>query len=363
MVTNIPAPYRERVHECASKLLRGDYHVVYAHELEPDREWKFERGDYSHSFLKKQFLTYRGRYIHFNFSIINELDRLNPEIVVTTGFNPVFLFAFLWTVLKKRQHVCMTDGWLRSEANLSVFHRWVRKFIYAHSHAFIGASKHSLDLYRSYGCTEPALFQSHLCADNETFAAFKENKKRYDFVFSGRFIPSKHPLFIAEVVREISKKKADTNILIMGSGPLKEDLLECLEEWKVNYSYVGFVNQTELPRHYSSARILLFPTTQECWGVVANEACSVGVPVMTCEQAGVAGDLIIHNHNGFVLPLDVETWARHALLLLTDAKLYSKMSANSIAKVKEYNFENAAQGISDAVRYAETNKKTIQKGQ
>jgi putative transposase len=54
---------------------------------------------------------------------------------------------------------------------------------------------------------------------------------------------------------------------------------------------VGYFSQNELPYYYALTRVFLFPTLLDPWGVVANEACAAGVPVITCSNAGAAGDL------------------------------------------------------------------------
>jgi glycosyltransferase involved in cell wall biosynthesis len=355
MITNIPAPYREKVHERASAMLEGEYHVLYAHEIEPDRQWEFERGRYSQAFLKKRYFKYKDRYIHFNFNIIKELNRLNPQVVITTGYNPFFLFAFIWALLKKRKHICMTDGWIGSERHLSWVHRAIRRIVFRYSSAFIGASKHSLNLFIRYGCNKNALFQSQLCANNDLFRNHIPTEKKFDIIFSGQFIPRKMPLFFVEVAAKLTKRLKHCRALVMGDGPLKEKFIKKLKENDIEFSYSGYVQQKDLPNYYASGRILLFPTLLDPWGVVVNEACAVGLPVITCENAGVAHDLIIHEHNGYILPLDVDVWVQHALQLLENEALYKKMSDNSLVKVQEYSFERAARGIVEAIRFSENN--------
>jgi len=145
MVTNIPAPYRETMHELISRKVTG-YHVIYCQQCEANREWEFEKGRYSRSFLRNRVFCYKKRFIHINPDVWTELNHRNPNIVITTGFNPTHLIAFLWCFLNNRKHICMNDGWLGSESSLSPVHRLIRKCVYNRTVAFIGASKHSLDL-------------------------------------------------------------------------------------------------------------------------------------------------------------------------------------------------------------------------
>lgn len=351
-VTNMPVPYRERIHERVSKRINGDYHVIYCHHREPNRLWNVELGTYGKSFLRDSFVVWNEIFIHINFDVWSVLNRLNPDVVVTTGFNPTFLFAFLWCLKKRRKHISFHDGWMRSESNLTFGHVLIRKLVYRSSAAFLSPSRNGLDWFRHYGCPEEALFQSHLCADNELYKRFAGvTAKEFDLAFSGQFIERKMPLFFAEVAKLLKTKKPDLRVLLMGDGPQREAVLEILRAGKVDFHYAGFLSQAELPHYYASAKILLFPTMLEPWGVVANEACAAGVPVITCPNAGVAGDLVIDGYNGFVLELNAHVWCEQAWKLLNDETLLNAFSQNALTKVQDYNYDAAADGVVSALKY------------
>jgi len=358
LITNIPAPYRETIHELISTKITGNYTVLYCDQKEPNRDWSFALGNYKHIFLKRKMLTYKERYIHINTDVWGKLNHLNPDVVITAGsFNPTMLIAFGWSKIKRKIYIPMTDGWLISENNLTILHKWVRKIVYKFSDAYIGASKHSIDLYKSYGCKDEQIFQSHLCANNQLFLQSINQEKKYDLMFSGQFIERKMPLFFAEVAQLIKAKRGKCSVLILGSGELKDAFLSKLEEYGIEMSYAGYVSQNELPSYYASAKIFLFPTLQDPWGVVANEAMAAGTPVITCENAGVAGDLVIHDVNGCVLPLDVEIWAEKTAFLLNNSETYARLSKQALIDVQNFSYENAAQGIVDATEYSLTERK------
>ncbi len=367
-VTAMPTPYREAIHERVSRSLDGDYHVVYCNMQEPNRLWKVEPAKYSKSFLKKSFfkLVYnigaektskasrRVRdkvFVHVNFDVWPELNRLDPQIVITTGFNPTFLFAVVWCAIKRRKHISFTDGWLKSEEHLTFIHTFIRRLVFRWSSAFLGASRHSLELFRHYGCPERAIFQSHLCANNDYYKGFIGSDKKYDIVFSGQFIERKMPLFFAEVAILLKSMKPDLRVLLLGDGADRQKFIDALQNGGVDFDYKGYVSQVDLPAHYASAKIFLFPTEMDPWGVVANEACAVGVPVITCSNAGVANDLILNGYNGFVLTLDANLWAEHVMRLLGDNSLWNRFSRNALQKVQEYNYDAAAEGIMKAIKF------------
>ncbi len=350
LVTNMPVPYRERVHEVVARQLDG-YHVLYAVPREPNRQWHVEPGSYQHAFLRKAVLPYRDGYIYANLDIWSALDKLDPAVVITTGFSPTFLLAFAWARRRGRAHIPFTDGSLRSERDLSALHFALRRWVFGQSQAFVGASRHALDLYRHYGAPDTGLFRSYLCADNDRYARFVGAPAEFDVVFSGQLIPRKHPLFFADVLTLLKRRKPNLRALVLGDGPERARLLAALAANRVDHHYAGFVTQRELPAFYARARVMLFPTKKDPWGVVANEANAAGLPVITSPHAGAAGDLVLHGENGYVLDLKRELWAEHTWHLLSNEPLRRAMSRRGLARVREYNYDAAASGIVAAVRH------------
>jgi glycosyltransferase involved in cell wall biosynthesis len=356
IVTNIPAPYRLPIYNFLAQEPDIDLHVVFCSGREPDREWNLGQAGFAHTFLNQSFVRYRGRFIHINHDVWSVLLSLRPDVVVTTGFNPTHLLAYAWARLHGARHVAMTDGTLESEARLTALHRWIRRHVYVHTAAFIAASDGGMRLYRSYGIEDDAMFKSHLCADNALFFDAPPQAKRYDLMFCGRFEAVKNPFFALDVARETARRLGRrVSIVFVGSGGLEAGLRAYARnlETEVETVFAGFARQEALPAWYGASRVFLFPTQWDPWGVVANEACAAGVPVLVTEAAGAANELVRDGENGYVLPLDLDQWAGAAVRLLTDASLVAAMATRCRAIVDEYNYVNAARGIAMAVRSAD----------
>ena len=355
MVTNIPAPYRLPVYQIVADTQGIELNTYFFAGSEPDRQWDLPQGKFKQFFLKEYFITLGGRFIHINPDIWSHLSTFKPDVVITTGFNPTHLLAYAYARLHGLRHVAMTDGTLESEVKLSGVHRWVRRRVFAGTQAFIGASDGAFALYKSYGIRADRVFKSHLCANNAAFLSAPQIQKQFDFIFCGRFVAIKSPLFVIALAQEVARRLGRTvTILFVGSGDMEPQMkaAAAAAATDVNATFAGFAKQGDLPKLYGSARIFVFPTLWDPWGVVANEACAAGLPVLVSPHAGSAGELVRHGENGFVLPLQIQDWADAACNLLSDSKLYSSMAAKSLELVQEYSFENSALGIVNAIKVA-----------
>lgn len=357
LVTNIPAPYRLPIYEGVARARGVELTVFFCSGREPDREWDLRAAQFKQVFLKEKFISVGGKFIHNNPDVWPALKAFKPDVVITTGFNPTFLVAYLYARLFGAKHIAMTDGTDFTESHLSVVHRWVRRWVYRGTSAFVGASLGSFRLYRSYGLPPKSLFQSHLCANNDAFLNAATNKDRpFDLVFSARFVPGKNPLFALDVAQGVARSLGrQVRLLLLGSGELQSPMEQAAHKMQddVDVVFAGFVKQAELPDYLAKAKLMLFPTSIDTWGVVANEACAAGVPVMVTPMAGVANELVVNGETGFVCELNLARWVDQACEVLKDEALRSRLAAAAIERVKAYSFDHAASGILAAVKHAQ----------
>jgi glycosyltransferase involved in cell wall biosynthesis len=366
LVTDIPAPWREKVYENVYKKLDPEFHVVYCNSNEKRRLWNFPLGNHPKTFLKGITIsTENTKENYINWGIIPLMLRSRPEIVVCFSLNPTIFIVFAVAKLLKAKIIVFADTWLGRDTGLSLLQTWARKLAYGIiPDAYLGASRQTLNLYRYYNknVEDERLFISNLCADNDYFMnklMGMDIQKKYDIMFSGRIVDLKNPLFFAEVAARVKEKLGRCKVLIIGDGDekLKKRIFQIFEEHGVDYDFPGFIKHSDLPEYYSKSRILLLPTSGDCWGVVINEAMISGVPVITTNMTAAAGELVLDGINGYVLPLDVDSWAEKIVSLLNDSEKFYQFSKAAKETVIGFNFKKASEGIIHAIEYVEQNLK------
>ncbi|TFW36316.1 glycosyltransferase family 4 protein [Massilia horti] len=348
LVTNGPAPYRIPALNRLAETPGISLHVIYCCKREPNREWNLPDSRYTSTYLRERIIRFRDTYIHNNPDVVKALRQAAPDVIITTGFNPTHLYAIGYGLYHGLPHVAMTDGTFDSEQCLSALHRWIRRFVYARSQAFIYASLGGKRLYASYGIPDERCFGACLCVDNSAYSSMPDQARPFDLLFCGRIEAVKNPFFALDVARRVAGRLGrPVSILFVGTGSLEQQLKQkaLLYRDQVHASFNGFASQEQLPGLYQSARLFLFPSTFDPWGVVANEACAAGLPVLVSPHAGVAGELVLDGENGFVAELEPNLWTGHVLSLLTDPARYQQFSERSRQVVSRYTFDHASQGI------------------
>jgi glycosyltransferase involved in cell wall biosynthesis len=123
-----------------------------------------------------------------------------------------------------------------------------------------------------------------------------EASGRLSLIWAGTFSIRKGAHYLLDAWRE-GRLGRHARLRVFGSVGLPERVLQPLPE---GIEFLGSVPRTELLEHYRQADALIFPTLCDGFGLVATEAWSRGVPVITTDRAGAA-DLLRPGTNGLII--------------------------------------------------------------
>jgi glycosyltransferase involved in cell wall biosynthesis len=145
-------------------------------------------------------------------------------------------------------------------------------------------------------------------------------------LFVGRLIPRKGLPFLVEAARSIVNERAETAFVVVGNGPLKNQLASYLEKINLSGSFVflGDVGEDMLAALYNCADVFAFPSIQEGLGIVLLEAQATAKPVVAFDVGGVH-EAILDKETGFLVKPDSHDLADAILRLLSDRSLRERM--------------------------------------
>jgi glycosyltransferase involved in cell wall biosynthesis len=156
-------------------------------------------------------------------------------------------------------------------------------------------------------------------------------------LFVGSLIPRKGLNVLVEAAKKIVKEKAETKFLIVGDGPLKNQLSISLESANLsgNFKFLGNLEEDELSAVYNCADVFVLPSIQEGQGIVLLEAEASGKPVVAFDAGGV-NESMLNGETGLLVKRKSDEELADALLkLLDDRNLREKMGVNGRRFVTE----------------------------
>jgi glycosyltransferase involved in cell wall biosynthesis len=236
-------------------------------------------------------------------SFVNALvDRTRPDIVCAGGRN----IATLRGLHRARRRygtttVMVTDfiwSGTRAQRALQALFTVIRP--YAYEAAFVPGAR-STEYVRRLGFPLERIFTGVFTLDRAGFApvaggsAYRWTEPR--FLFCGRLAPEKAPDVLAQAYRIYRQGSADPwPLQVVGQGPFDGGLAG-----ELGVIMSDFVQPNALPDIYAEAGALILPSRFDCWGVVALEACTAGLPLVISDGCGAADDLVTPA-NGFTVP-------------------------------------------------------------
>lgn len=355
IITNIPAPYRVDFFDYLQKNY-GEYEftIIYSSRNEDNRNWDIDQEKMKNSvFLESKTLKIKKRYdnyyLHIPVGVCKVLNKLKPDVVVGSEYNPTVLQALYYCKSKKVPFISWTDGTLFSERNRNFVQKFLRKFVVSKADAFIASSTKSKEAQIFYGADEKKCHTSFLAVDVEKYIQKPQGKGEGKILCVGSLIERKGVdlLFIA-----LSKVKSNFSVYLAGDGEEKDVLKALAEELKISdkVHFLGQLNRAELLKHYADSDLFVFPTREDCFALVILEAMCAGLPIVCSKYADGAYDLIEENVNGLIVdPYDAEKFASSIDAVLSDKELQNKMQAESGKVLDKFRFENIAKGYMAAI--------------
>jgi glycosyltransferase involved in cell wall biosynthesis len=157
----------------------------------------------------------------------------------------------------------------------------------------------------------------------------------------------------------ISKRK-DVVFIIGGDGPLLNYHKELAGKLVVKdyIVFTGAIPRDIIPKYYAASDIVVVPSLQESWGLVATEAMACGKPVIASNVGGLP-DQIIDGFNGFLVPpRSPKTIADKILYLLENPSEARRIGRNGRMLAEEkYDIEKRVDKIIEIYKKLLENKK------
>src|ERR1700744_5013736 len=228
--------------------------------------------------------------------------------------------------------------------------------------AVLAIGKANARYWRHYLGEDMPIFSMPYAVDNAFF------KRRADEVAAGRDalraelrLDSGRPVILFASKLQERKRCADLvaahamlgqprpYLLIVGDGQERQSL-ERQAAGDADIRFLGFRNQTQLPRFFDLCDVFVLPSRHEPWGLVVNEAMNAGRPTVVSDDVGCQQDLVREGETGAVFPAgDVAALAAAIERVLETPERAARMGAAARAHIGRFSFEQDVAGLRRAL--------------
>lgn len=187
-------------------------------------------------------------------------------------------------------------------------------------------------------------------------------KKQYgikdtDFVimYVGRLGPEKNITFLARAQKQIVKKHKNCKLVIVGEGPMKNELEKITSSIRENVIFTGKIPQSDIQYYYRLADVFATASKFETQGLTVIEALASGVCAL-CILDDSFKDALIDNVNGNFFETEKE-YVDLVDKLMTDEKLLNKYKKNAIKTANEHSYLTFGDKVLEVYEFAIKNNK------
>jgi glycosyltransferase involved in cell wall biosynthesis len=355
IVIGARAPYMHRLYERLGAELDRPLHVLACSAREAARQWDLPDPTAYRFEVVPGLRWYRSAVsnLYINPAIVPRLTALRPSVVIVNDFAPTMLMAAWTTRILGRPYGVRTDGVPETDPGRRSWpHRMIRHLLVPPARFGLGASAGSLDLLARYGLASERLALAPLFPawDPPATAPSPEAERPFDLLFCGILNEEvKGARFFTEVVLACQARGRALRVRIAGDGPLRAEMKARLSAAGIDAQFDGFVQQADLAAVYASARLFLFPSRGDVWGIVIQEALQSGTGVLASPHSGAARELVEAWDCGLVRPMTVEGWAEAALRLLDEPALRTTLRDRAAPALARFSLAAATAAYQTAI--------------
>lgn len=235
----------------------------------------------------------------------------------------------------------MKDDYARQESISTAIYLQRREELKREATLFIAVSEFIKEKLIEQGFPADKIIAHYYGVDTEKFTPDPAVPRESVVLFVGRLAEKKGCEYLIQAMAQVQEQMSDVKLVIIGDGPLRENLETLAAKSLRNYEFLGLQPSDVVKSWMNRALLLAVPSVTASTGdseglpTVVVEAQSMGLPVVGSIHAGIP-QAVVHGETGFLVPeRDWKTLAEYILQLLKDPTLWQRYSINGQQRVRD----------------------------
>lgn len=164
-----------------------------------------------------------------------------------------------------------------------------------------------------------------------------KNSDVFNFIHIANMLPRKNWVVIIDAWSVFLKNYSENNyrLILVGAGPLKEQLLKKMKDLKLSDSidYYECLNREEICQIMAKSHVLLSASSVETFGLTVAEANALGLPVIVSNSGGVLD--IVNDQTGVIVEkISDEAFAESMGYIVENYQKYDSEKIREITRAK-----------------------------
>lgn len=246
---------------------------------------------------KERGRPFDRRYIHITPGYIRHLLSFRPDALITSEMGLRTLMALAYGTLFRKPVWVWWGGTLHTERKAGLLRRMMRALISRWACHWISYGQTSTEYLQSLGVSRDRVLEIQNAVDERLFTV--DVKPEFDIqprpvlLCAGQLVMRKGVEQLLYAAAAVQKEGLDLSLVLVGSGPDRQALEQIVKATDLkNVRFLPAQRPENMPAVYRSAEVLVLPTLEDVWGLVANEATLCGLTVLCSKYAGCASEIV-----------------------------------------------------------------------
>ncbi|MCH2524933.1 MAG: glycosyltransferase [Dehalococcoidia bacterium] len=172
-------------------------------------------------------------------------------------------------------------------------------------------------------------------------------------LYVGRIEPLKGLEILIRAVTQIHSDEGLSLIIVGGDPDADEEIIRLKQiilalRMESSISFIGAVDQQELPLYYNASDVLVIPSYYESFGLVALEAMACGIPVIASRVGGLP-TTVKDSKTGYLVPWRCpDPFADKLQIILNNQSIHDAMSRSAIELSLQMKWSKVAEDLAEA---------------
>jgi glycosyltransferase involved in cell wall biosynthesis len=237
------------------------------------------------------------KHLHVDIGLFTALLRLRPDAIITAEMGFRSLVALAYGQLFRCPIWVWWGGTRHTERGIALGKRLFRRWFVARAHRWFSYGITSTEYLVSLGVPRQHVVELQNCVPEGGYLDEQLPLMQFEIrpvlLCVGQLIRRKGVDLLLDAVARVQAEGLTFSLLVVGSGPEKPRLEQRAKELNLGNVHFHAPEPPErMPAVYRSADVLVFPTREDVWGLVANEALWSGLPALVSIYAGCAKELV-----------------------------------------------------------------------
>lgn len=289
----------------------------------------------------------KRNYLQILRTIVKRVNRINPDIVMSTMLRPNEMLALASLFFHKSIKIVLRESNNRVAREYSWIERKYIRFMYGKlANCTIALSNGvKRNMVENFGINEKNISVIYNPIDIQNIEQQMEQKEQIlegsgmKIINIGRLIPQKDQKCLIKAIG-IVKDQINCKLYILGKGELEGELKALVHSlWLDGYvEFMGF--QSNPYGILSQGDMFVLSSGWEGFGHVIVEAMVAGVPVVSTDCDYGPGEIVTDGYNGVLSPVgDEKELAKHILELAKDKEKMKQFCVRGKERAKDFSIE------------------------